>query len=86
MSERRHLKSVADRVVYDDTLSGHTYLSLVHERAEGRGLYRLVQFRVVQNDQRRLSSQFEENGLETMRRDLRDDSAKSSGIFIFSGG
>src|SRR5262245_38633871 len=59
-------KSVADRVVYDDALSGHTYLPLIHKRAERRGLYRLIQIRVVQNDQRRLSS----------------TSAASSGAFV----
>jgi hypothetical protein len=46
---------------------------LIHKGAERRGLYRLIQIRVVQNDQRRLSSQFQENWLEAPSRDLRND-------------
>ena len=44
----------------DDPLGRHADLALVHERAEGGGLDRLVEIGVLEHDQRRLAAEFEQ--------------------------
>ena len=38
----------------------------VHERAERRGLHRLVEIGVLEHDQRRLAAELEQHGLEML--------------------
>jgi hypothetical protein len=60
----------------DDALSGHTNLSLIHERAEGGGFDGFVEVCIFEHKQRRLTAEFKEHRLEMTSRALGHDATR----------
>jgi hypothetical protein len=68
-------EGVSHLVVDNDPLGRHADLALVHERAEGRRVDRLVEIGIVQHDQRHLAAEFEQHRLQLFGRELGNDAA-----------
>ena len=68
-------EGVGDRVVDDDLLGRHADLAGIGEGAEDRGVDRLVEVGVVEDDERRLAAEFEQHRLQVARGGLGDDAA-----------
>ncbi len=70
---------IGDLLVADHALGRHADLALIRERTEHGGIDGLIEIRIFEHDQRRLAAQFEQAGLQVLRRQRRNDLADARG-------